>query len=186
MENHLRGGRFQALEKAVGYHFREEDLLRQALTHSSYANEQRINKIGHYERLEFLGDAVLELLSSEYLFETYPLMPEGRLTKLRASLVCEPSLAACAKAMGLDAYLLLGRGEEASGGRERHSILSDALEALIGAVYLDGGIEEARRFVHRRVLQDLEQRRLFQDSKTMLQEVVQKDWKAQIEYLPIW
>ena len=122
------------------------------------------------ERLEFLGDAVLELVSSEFLFRRSPKMPEGKLTKLRASMVCEPSLAMCARDIGLGSYLYLGKGEESTGGRYRDSVTSDAMEALIGAVYLDGGFTNAKEFIHRFVLTDLENKQLFYDSKTILQE----------------
>ena len=123
----------------IGYTFRNEQLRQNALTHSSYANENREKGARSNERLEFLGDAVLELVSSEFLYQKYPRKPEGELSKLRASLVCEPSLAMSAREMGLEKYLLLGNGEEATGGRQRDSIISDALEAAIGAIYLDGG-----------------------------------------------
>ena len=110
------------LEKKIGYRFKDKSLLKQALTHSSYANEQRINKLKDYERLEFLGDAVLELISSDFLFHENPQMPEGKLTKLRSSMVCEPALAYCARDLELGQYMLLGKGEEATGGRMRDSI----------------------------------------------------------------
>ena len=137
------------LEKRIEYTFQNKALLKQALTHSSYANEQKIRKSGDYERLEFLGDAVLEMISSEFLFKENPEMPEGKLTKLRSSLVCEPALAQCAKEIDLGAYMLLGKGEEATGGRFRESITSDVCEALIGALYLDGGYEIARDFIYK-------------------------------------
>ena len=161
------------LEERIGYCFQDKGLLRQALTHSSFANEQKINRMKDYERLEFLGDAVLELISSEFLFRENPQMPEGKLTRLRASMVCEPALAFCARDLQLGAYILLGRGEEATGGRERDSITSDAMEALIGAIYLDGGFAAAHDFIHRFVLSDLENKILFYDSKTVLQEMLQ-------------
>ena len=160
------------LEERIGYCFQDKSLLRQALTHSSFANEQKINRMKDYERLEFLGDAVLELISSEFLFRENPQMPEGKLTRLRASMVCEPALAFCARDLQLGAYILLGRGEEATGGRERDSITSDAMEALIGAIYLDGGFAAAHDFIHRFVLSDLENKILFYDSKTVLQDAV--------------
>ena len=126
------------LEEVIGLRFEDRSLLNQALTHSSYANEHKSEVISDNERLEFLGDAVLELLSSRYLYLHYPSLPEGDLTKLRASIVCEPTLALCARQMGLPGYIRLGRGEELTGGRKRNSIVSDALEALIGAI-LTGG-----------------------------------------------
>lgn len=161
------------LETRIGYVFENKALLKQALTHSSYANEQKIRKNGDYERLEFLGDAVLELIASEYLFRSHPDMPEGKLTKMRSSVVCEPALAQCAKDIDLGSFMLLGKGEEATGGRFRESITSDVMEALIGALYLDGGFEAALTFVHKYVLSDLENRILFYDSKTVLQEMIQ-------------
>lgn len=133
------------LEEKIGYEFKQPGLLRQALTHSSYANEKRMKKLSDNERLEFLGDAVLEVTSSEFLYRNYPKAPEGDLTKLRASLVCEPTLALCAKEIGLGDYLYLGKGEDHTGGRGRDSILSDALEAVIGATYLDGGFGKQDR-----------------------------------------
>ena len=163
----------ELLEEKIGYCFHEKELLQQALTHSSFANEQKINKKKDYERLEFLGDAVLELISSDFLFHKNPDMPEGKLTKLRSSMVCEPALAYCAKDLELGKFILLGKGEEATGGRERDSITSDVMEALIGALYLDGGFEAAHTFIHRFILSDLENKILFYDSKTVLQEMIQ-------------
>lgn len=162
------------LEEKIGYVFRQKELLAQALTHSSFSNEQKINKFKNYERLEFLGDAVLELLSSRFFFETYPEMSEGQMTRLRSSMVCEPALAFCARDISLGNYILLGKGEEATGGRMRDSIISDVMEAVIGAIYLDGGIEKADEFVKRFILSDLKNKQLFYDSKTILQEKVQK------------
>ena len=170
--------RLKELEKKIGYTFQDPELLKTALMHSSYTNEQHIPKHRCNERLEFLGDAVLELVSSEFLFRRSPKMPEGKLTKLRASMVCEPSLAMCARDIGLGSYLYLGKGEESTGGRHRDSVTSDALEALIGAVYLDGGFTNAKEFIHQFVLTDLENKQLFYDSKTILQEIVQADEKA--------
>ena len=160
-------------EEIIGYRFRDPSILLEALTHTSYANEHRKEQVVHNERLEFLGDAVLEICSSEYLYLQYPDKPEGEMTRMRASMVCEPTLALCAREFGLPGYLRLGRGEELSGGRNRDSIVSDALEALIGAVYLDGGFEAARTFIRRFILNDIENKRLFVDSKTMLQEYAQ-------------
>ena len=162
-------------QKKIGYQFQQEGLLRQALTHSSYANEHKMNRIECNERLEFLGDAVLELVSSEHLFAQFPQMPEGELTRLRASLVCEPTLAFCARELNLGDYLFLGKGEDQTGGRKRKSILSDAFEAIIGAIYLDGGFANAKEFIHRFVLNNVEHMQLFYDSKTILQEIVQGD-----------
>ena len=172
----------EELERRIGYQFHDRKLLRQALTHSSFANEQKINKLENYERLEFLGDAVLELISSDFLFHENPQMPEGKLTKLRSSMVCEPALAFCARDLDLGQYMLLGKGEEATGGRQRESITSDAMEALIGALYLDGGFAAAHDFIHRFVLSDLDNKILFYDSKTVLQEMIQTIPGAQFSY----
>ena len=174
--------KFAKLEEKIGYRFRDTRLLRQALTHSSYANEQKINKSGDYERLEFLGDAVLELVSSDYIYQQYPDMTEGKMTKLRSSIVCEPALASCAREMGLEEYILLGKGEEATGGRGRDSIISDVMEAIIGAIYLDSGIDEVKTYIHRVILSDLEHKQLFYDAKTILQEEIQKENKGVLHY----
>ena len=160
-------------QEIIGYKFSQEGLLRQALTHSSYANEKHMKKHSDNERLEFLGDAVLEIISSDFLYKNYPDKPEGELTKLRASIVCEPTLALCTQEMRLGDFLYLGKGEDHTGGRKRKSILSDALEAVIGAIYLDGGFANAKEFIHRFILTDIEDKQLFYDSKTILQEVVQ-------------
>lgn len=165
--------RLHEFEEVIGYHFNNQGLLRQALTHSSYANERHMKKHSDNERLEFLGDAVLEVTSSEFLYQKYPDYSEGELTKLRASLVCEPTLAFCTRAIDLGKYLYLGKGEDLTGGRNRKSILSDALEAVIGAIFLDGGFANAKEFVKSFILNDLESKQLFYDSKTILQEVVQ-------------
>lgn len=171
------------LEEQIAYRFTNKALLNQALTHSSYANEQKINKSEDYERLEFLGDAVLELVSSEFLFRENKDVPEGQLTKMRASMVCEPALAYCAREIGLDRYVRLGKGEEATGGRKKDSIVSDVMEALIGAVYLDGGMESASALIYKVVLSDLEHKQLFYDAKTILQELVQqKDRGGTLRY----
>ena len=172
----------EELQDKIGYRFQNTELLKQALTHSSFANEQKINKLKDYERLEFLGDAVLELVSSEFLFRENPQMPEGQLTKLRASMVCEPALAYCSKDIDLGSYILLGRGEEYTGGRYRSSITSDVMEAIIGAIFLDGGIENAKKHIYRFILSDLENKILFLDSKTILQEEIQKKKDAQLRY----
>lgn len=170
------------LQDKIGYQFKNEALLKQALTHSSFANEQKINKLSNYERLEFLGDAVLELIASEFLFNENKDMPEGQLTRMRASMVCEPALAYCARDINLGSYILLGKGEEATGGRKRDSITSDVMEAVIGAIFLDGGIENAKKYIYRFVLSDLENKILFMDSKTLLQEEIQKNNTAQLRY----
>lgn len=170
------------LEKQIGYEFSDFSLLQRAVSHSSYVNEKHLPKYECNERLEFLGDAVLEIVSSEFLFYEHEKMPEGDLTKIRASMVCEPSLAFCARQIGLGDYLLLGRGEEATGGRKRESITSDALEALIGAIYIDGGFANAKEFIHRFILNDIEHKQLFYDSKTILQEIVQSRYEESLTY----
>ncbi|MCI8722695.1 MAG: ribonuclease III [Ruminococcus sp.] len=174
--------KLKELEKKIGYEFRDFSLLRRAMMHSSYTNEKHLPKFQCNERLEFLGDAVLELVSSEFLFLENPKISEGELTKTRASMVCEPSLAFCARDLQLGEYLLLGKGEEATGGRGRDSITSDSMEALIGAIYLDGGFTNAKEFIHRFILSDLEHKKLFFDSKTILQEIVQADMGESITY----
>lgn len=170
------------LEDKIGYHFQDFSLLRRAVMHSSYTNEKHLPKYQCNERLEFLGDAVLEVVSSEFLFLENPKVSEGELTKTRASMVCEPSLAFCARDINLGSYLLLGKGEEATGGRLRDSVTSDAMEALIGAIYLDGGFANAKEFIHRFILSDLENKKLFFDSKTILQEIVQAGINQDISY----
>ena len=174
--------KLKALEARIGYEFKNRNLLILALTHSSYANEKKLGKVGCNERLEFLGDAVLELISSDFLYKKYIQIPEGELTKKRASLVCEPSLAYCARDFGLPQYLLLGKGEDMTGGRNRDSIVSDATEALLGAIYLDGGFASAKEFVLKFILNDLENKQLFYDSKTILQEIVQEKGTHLVEY----
>ncbi len=168
----MKAALLSELEEKIHYTFRNRHLLEMAMTHSSYANEHRREKLADNERLEFLGDAVLEAVCSEYLYHLYPGMGEGKLSTTRASMVCEPSLAKCARDLGLPSYLRLGKGEEQMGGRTKDSIISDATEALIGAVFLDGGFEEARSLVRTFILLDLKQEDLFRDRKTLLQEVV--------------
>ena len=174
--------KLKELQNTIGYSFKNDRLLSHALTHSSYANEKHWDKTKCNERLEFLGDAVLELLSSDFLFKNYPTMPEGEMTKLRASLVCEPTLAFCAEAISLGDYLYLGTGEDLTGGRKRPSVVSDAMEAMIGAIYLDGGLANAKEFVLRFILNDIEHKQLFYDSKTILQEMVQAEFKDSLVY----
>ncbi len=174
--------KLKELEEKIGYHFTDQKLLSHAMTHSSYANEKRWDKCECNERLEFLGDAVLELVSSDFLFHKHRKMPEGELTKTRASMVCEPALAYCASEIHLGEYLFLGKGEEATGGRERNSVVSDAMEALIGAIYLDGGFANAKEFIHSFILNDMEHKQLFYDSKTILQEMVQSMGSDQLSY----
>ena len=159
-------------QNRIGDQFNDINMLKNALTHSSYANEIKLKKVSNNERLEFLGDAVLELTSSDYIYRNNQ-MSEGEMSRLRASIVCEPTLAMCARSFGLEKYIMLGKGEELTGGRERDSIISDACEALIGSIYIDGGFANAKEFIEKFILNDLENKKLFYDSKTILQEVVQ-------------
>ena len=169
------------LEKNIGYHFRDKNLLKAAVTHSSYANENR-GGLAYNERLEFLGDAVLQLITSEKLFKENPDMPEGRMSKQRAALVCEDALAGYSKEIQLGDFMLLGKGEEATGGRNRPSILADAFEALIGAIFLYGGMDNAKRFVRRFL--DVAHTSL-KDYKTLLQEIIQKNPGERLSYVVI-
>lgn len=173
---------YEELEEIIGYMFNNSNYARLALTHSSYANEKHMAKNAYNERIEFLGDAVLELISSDYIYNNYPDMQEGDMTKLRAKLVCEESLASSARTISLGKFLYLSRGEEFTSGRDRDSILSDAFEALIGAIYLDGGLEPARVFICRYVLNDIDNKTLLFDSKTTLQEIAQAEYKKQVTY----
>ncbi|MGE4548451.1 MAG: ribonuclease III [Intestinibacillus sp.] len=169
----------------IGYQFKNIVLYRKAMTHSSYANEHRERHLQHNERLEFLGDSVLGFVTADYLFSQYPELPEGELTKLRAAVVCEQALYEIAKELGIDREIRLGHGEETGGGRQRPSILADATEALLGAIYLDGGIEPARRFVLNFIPRKAEEARrggVFKDYKTMLQEIVQRNKQETLEY----
>lgn len=174
----------QELEKNLKYKFNNINLLKNALTHSSYANEVR-NGITSNERLEFLGDSVLSIIVSDYIFNNFPKLPEGELTKLRASLVCEKSLCGFSRELDLGKYLLLGKGEEKGGGRERDSILADAFEAVLAAMYLDGGYEIARNHALRFVLREIEHPEddVFKDYKTVLQEIIQRNPEETVSYL---
>ncbi len=174
------------LEESIQYTFKNKKLLTEALSHSSYANENKKNRKSN-ERLEFLGDSVLSIVVSQYLFEHFSHFPEGELTKIRASLVCEKSLHVFAKQINLGKYLLLGKGEENTGGRERASILADAFEALIAAIFLDGGLEAARKHILRFVPKDLDLQKnsAFNDYKTILQEVIQQNPEEKVEYIII-
>ncbi|MDD3338238.1 MAG: ribonuclease III [Lachnospiraceae bacterium] len=174
--------KLKELERKIGYTFQDYQLLVCAMTHTSYANEHKRERIHHNERLEFLGDAVLELVSSEFLFKGNQDKPEGELTRMRASMVCEPTLALCARDWDLGTYLLLGKGEDATGGRGRDSIVSDAVEALIGAIYLDGGFANAKEFIMNYILNDIEEKQLFYDSKTILQEITQGQFGQNVNY----
>ena len=175
-------GKLNELEQKIGYRFSDFSYLEHAMRHSSYCNEQKMNRFMNNERLEFLGDAVLELVTSEFLFLNYPKMPEGEATRKRASMVCEQTLALCAKEIELGNYLYLGKGEDHTGGRERASVISDALEALIGAIYLDGGFTSAKEFVERFILNGIEEKQLFFDSKTIFQEMMQSITTEPIQY----
>ena len=167
-------------EKTIGYTFQNKEYLSIALTHSSYANETK-EPVQNNERLEFLGDAVLSIVVSDYLFKRFH-MAEGDLTKLRAAIVCEKGLFTMAQKIDLGSQLRLGRGEELMGGRERPSVVSDAFEALIAAIYLDGGTDCAADFIMKFILDDIENKSMFHDSKTYLQEILQKDHKDPITY----
>lgn len=173
------------LEGEIGYTFREPGNLVLALTHSSYANEKKAAGLKSNERLEFLGDSVLNIVTSDYIYRNYPELPEGEMTRTRAAVVCEASLTRCAEKIRLGEYLFLGKGEENTGGRTRSSILSDAFEALIGAVYIDGGISDARGFILRYmedIYQDIDRQNVFRDYKTMFQEIIQKQSDQKISY----
>ncbi len=173
----------EKLEQKIGYRFRNRELLVTALTHSSYANE-RHGEAQSYERQEFLGDSILGLVTAEFLFTHEPPLPEGRMTRMRAELVCEASLHKTALELGLGSYMRLGRGEEHTGGRERPSILADMVEAIIAAIYLDSGMDEARRFILARVLRDaaFDDSHRSADYKTRLQELVQRKSNQVIAY----
>lgn len=173
------------MKDKLGYTFKDENILLTALTHSSYANEARDKNVQCNERLEFLGDAVLGFVTASYLYRTYPQLPEGQLTKIRASVVCTQMLSKKAKALGIPDNLRLGRGEEHTGGRERESILEDAFESLIGAIYLDGGIAEAERFVLSQLSDEIEaayNSHGSKDYKTNLQEIIQKTSRQPLVY----
>jgi len=176
----------EPLEKNLDYKFKNVELLRTALTHSSYANENKMRVTDNNERLEFLGDVVVNFIVSHYLYKKYPNYPEGELTKVRAKVVCESSLAFIARKIQLGNYILLGKGEEATGGRDRDSILADASEALVGAIYMDSGLDITNEVLLKNFETDLvyavAKGALFVDYKTDLQETLQKKTKAKIEY----
>ena len=172
------------LEKAIGHSFRDISLLENALAHSSYANERWHNSLRSNERLEFLGDSILGMMVADYLYRNFPDRPEGELTRMRADMVCEQSLALIANKIGLGGFLLLGHGEERFGGRNRNSILADAVESVIAACYLDGGMEAARGFIKTFVLHNVPVRQLTnQDYKTALQELVQQKKNQHLSYV---
>lgn len=174
----------QGLEKKLGYNFKNISLLNTALSHSSYANENKRSGAESNERLEFLGDAVLGFVVAEYLYRNFPQLPEGKMTRLRAELVCEKGLNEVAEKLRLGEYLLLGHGEERGGGRERPSILADAVESVLAAVYLDGGIAPAEKFIRDFILNPFEagESGNDEDYKTLLQELVQREHSQTLEY----
>ena len=174
----------EALEARLGYTFRDRSLLENALMHSSYANESRARGNTSNERLEFLGDSVLGMVTAARLYALYPDMPEGKMSRLRAELVCEQALHGVALTLHLGDYIRLGHGEERSGGRERPSILADAVEAVIAAMYLDGGLEPAQRFILAHILNGLAEGEIHhvEDYKTALQELVQREPNRTLVY----
>lgn len=186
-KNKLNMKFFEPLQKDLNYFFKNEDLLITALTHSSYANENKLGVEDYNERLEFLGDTVLGLIVSQYLYKKYPHFPEGELTKIRAKVVCESSLAKAAEKLDLGKYLLLGKGEEATGGRSRESILADASEAITGAIYMDSDFETVNILLLEKFELDIVHAvfkgNLFIDYKTELQEILQKTNKSRLQYL---
>ena len=175
--------KLEEFEKIIDYKFRNRELLFEALSHSSFANESK-HRYRSNERLEFLGDSVLSIVVSDYLFENYTDIPEGELTKIRATLVCEKALHDFGGMIDLGSYIMLGKGEELAGGRERPSIIADAFEALIAAIYLDGGIDAARRHILRFLPEDVltAVSKAYDDYKTILQEIIQKNPEERIEY----
>ena len=173
----------ELFEQKINYEFKNKEYTLEALTHSSYSNENKNYPFN--ERLEFLGDSVLSIVISDYLFKKETKLPEGELTKIRANIVCEESLSEVSKNIHLGKYMLLGKGEEATGGRERISILADALEAVIAAIYLDGGIKCAREFIltnMEKIINDSIKGKIFRDYKTCLQEVLQSNGENNIWY----
>ena len=175
---------FKELQDQVGFFFNDENLLKQAFTHSSYVNEHRRKPYEDNERLEFLGDAVLELTVSKYLFQKYPMMSEGELTKLRAAIVCEPSLVEFANSLSYGRYVLLGKGEEMTGGRERPAMLADVFEAFVGALYLDQGLETVIEFLKKVVFPKIDEGAFshVMDYKSQLQELIQRDATGILQY----
>ena len=174
----------EQFEQIIHYEFKNKKLLQEALSHSSYANENKKNLTSN-ERLEFLGDSVLSIVVSQHIFEHFKHLPEGELTKIRASLVCEKALFVFAQQIDLGEYILLGKGEEHTGGRERSSILADAFEAVIAAIFLDGGLEAARKHILSFIPKDIDIKKsiAFNDYKTMLQEIIQQNPEEKIEYV---
>lgn len=173
---------FSELETLIGYNFKDQALLARALTHSSYTNEVRDEVVLDNERLEFFGDAIIEFYVSEYLFTNNTSYPEGRLTRMRAAMVCESGLSLCAEEISLGDFILMGRGEELSGGRSRASITSDAFEALTAAIHIDSEGSAVRSFIADHLIRPLENKELFYDAKTRLQEFVQSDRSNELHY----
>lgn len=187
MKDNLKGAKFlEPLQENLNYFFKDICLLKTALTHSSYANENKMKVTDNNERLEFLGDTILSLIVSQYLYKKYPNYPEGELTKIRAKVVCESSLAYAARKINLGKYMLLGKGEEATGGRDRESILADASEALVGAIYMDSDFNTVNNLLLKNFETDIvyaiAKGALFIDYKTDLQENLQKITRSKIEY----
>ena len=181
----MRKNDYSELEEIIGYHFKDISHLETAFRHKSYANESREGLIS-YERYEFLGDAILQFVSSKELFLRYPEKSEGELTKLRASLVCEYTLSQITKEYGFGDYLFLSHGEEITGGKERPSILCDLFESVLGAIYLDGGLEEAEKYINKFLLNDIEHRSRFYDAKSILQEYTQANgYKLEYKLLSV-
>ncbi|TDY46591.1 ribonuclease-3 [Alicyclobacillus sacchari] len=174
--------KWEQLQEIVDFRFTDLNLLKQAFTHASYRNEHRKAHVEDNERLEFLGDAVLELIISDFLYHTYPRLPEGELTRMRAAIVCEPSLVVFARRLSFEQFIRLGRGEERSGGRSRPALLADVFEAFLGALYIDQGIDAVRKFVHTHVIPHLADARVGVDYKTALQELVQQRLCTSLRY----
>lgn len=184
LHNRAKGNLYKDLQTSLGIPFENEKLLKQAFTHSSYVNEHRRRPYEDNERLEFLGDAVLELTVSQFLFKKYPTMSEGELTKLRAAVVCEPSLVTFANEMDFGKLVLLGKGEEMTGGRSRPALLADVFEAFIGALYLDQGLDTVVTILKKVVFPKINEGAFshVMDFKSQLQEVIQRDGVGQLEY----
>lgn len=171
------------LEKNIGYEFKNGQLLQNALSHSSYANEKK-SPLGSNERLEFLGDSVLSIIVSDYIYKYFPDLPEGELTRIRAALVCETTLCEFSRELDMGEFLLLGKGEKQNGGMERPSILADAFEAVLAAIYLDGGMEPARRHVLRFIEREIREKHdHIEDYKTVLQEIIQRNPEEELKYV---
>ena len=185
IESFISPKKLMELEKIIGYQFNNTNNLKEAITHRSFANEHRNHQMKDNERLEFLGDAILDLIISKYLFDKYPVMPEGDLSKVRASIVCEGSLAKTARNIDLGAFILLGKGEEMTGGRTRNSILADAFEAVTGAIFVDGAFEDVVKFLQTTLIENVDSlsvEDLYTDYKTILQESIQKESMQPLHY----